>query len=384
MKYQEFEKQIKTTLGEATENVDIDALIQDIHSNNSSGKKKFGLWFISLLALVLFITVGYGFVRNTQSQTPIDNASNIVLASNNHNTQYIEIQNTQTHKTETETETENKTEEQNTKNRDKENNNSEATISRNNLKNDINLTDENGKQITNNTTNKSLKRYKNNSQFSINNENIDNIKTSRVKTGKTETPSNRNINNYKKEQLELTSSTSVQKNKAIEIKEIKKRDIKLSNFNDLKIKINDPKCYNFSSKASFNWKLGIELGVSNPFKNIENTGKPGEVYLLREKHEQPLEGLSASVFARGNIGKNPLYLKLGVSYARIADNLEASFLTTTMDTTQGIISITKSENGDTLTIITGDIISEITTQRDVKKHYYFHLYDVPFGIGYDF
>ncbi len=380
MKYQEFEKQIKTKLGEATENVDIDALIQGIHSNNSSGKKKFGLWFISLLALVLFITVGYGFVKNTQSQTPIDKASNIVLAFNNHNTQYTEIQNTQTHKAETETETETETEEQNTKIRNNDNSNSGATISRGNLKND-------GKTTDNNTIKKSVKTYKNNTLLSIDNNYIADNKNNRISPHKMALQSGNNADSddYKNKNFPSISNISTSPNKAIEVKEIKKRDIKLTYFNDLKIKINDPiECYNFSSKASFNWKLGIELGVSNPFKNIENTEKPDEVYLLREKHEQPLEGLSASVFARGNIGKNPLYLKLGVSYTRIADNLEASFLTTTMDTTQGVISITKSENGDTLTIITGDIISEITTQRDVKKHYYFHLYDVPIGLGYDF
>ncbi len=382
MKYKEFEKQIKVKLEGATEHVDIDALIQGIHSNDKDGKKKFGFWFISLLTLGVLITFGYGFIKNTQSQTPIDNASNIVLATNNtRNTRNIETQNLQVYKIEKE----NKIKGQNTKIQNKENGYFDAKMSKDNSKNDVNIIKEKYKQTTdNNTVRKNIKNDKKNSYFLISKKNANNVGNNKIKPNKVLSQSdiNTDADNYKNKKSQPVSNISMSLNKAIEIKKIEKREIQLTHFNNLKM--NDPECYNFSSRASFNWKLGVELGVSNPLKGIENTGKFNQIYDLREKYEKPLEGLSASIFARGSIGKNPLYLKLGGSYTRIADNLETSFLTTRMDTTQGIISITKSENGDTLTIITGDIISEITTQRDVKKHYYFHLYDVPVGIGYDF
>jgi hypothetical protein len=140
---------------------------------------------------------------------------------------------------------------------------------------------------------------------------------------------------------------------------------------------------------SFNdhpWSFSIipEIGYLIPIKTLENTSQNTEVrkvFEQRKSNEKSLEGLQLALY--GKIEHNSgVYLKAGLSYTRIAEMMSYQNEFTTQDTTIGIISITESENKDTLTVIYGDIITTTTTKQNLKKHYYFHQYDLPIAIGY--
>ena len=160
-----------------------------------------------------------------------------------------------------------------------------------------------------------------------------------------------------------------------------KRDSKSKIIIDTK----DIKCYSFKNNSSFSMQLGFEFGIYKPFKKLENTGTSNnELFEIRNKYEMPLEAVRAAAFARIKKKTLPVYLMFGGAYTRITDRLRYNFSYTVQDTVQGIISMTKSENGDTLTIIYGDIIRDKIIEKKVVKHYYFHLIDIPVAIGYEF
>ncbi|MFM2393109.1 MAG: hypothetical protein RLZZ546_1091, partial [Bacteroidota bacterium] len=54
------------------------------------------------------------------------------------------------------------------------------------------------------------------------------------------------------------------------------------------------------------------------------------------------------------------------------------------DTVQGIISMTVSQSGDTITVIYGDIVKETLYKGVNNRVHYFHMFDFPIAVGYDF
>ena len=179
--------------------------------------------------------------------------------------------------------------------------------------------------------------------------------------------------------------------KTVNISGFKKLEIKKSMLADknpelkLSLDTKEIKCYSFKDKSAFSMQLGFELGVYKPFKKLENLDMAeNEIFEIRNKYEEPLEALRAAAFMRIKNKVLPVYLMLGGAYTRITDRLKYDFSYVVQDTVQGIISITKSENGDTLTVIYGDIIRDIEIEKKVVKHYYFHLIDIPVAIGYEF
>ena len=147
--------------------------------------------------------------------------------------------------------------------------------------------------------------------------------------------------------------------------------------------VNVTDCYNFGSGIKMHWLLGVEIGLGKPFRLFEYTdAKQSEVFEIRDKNENPLEALHSAVFAKVISNRIPFFGKAGISYDRITEQLKYKYSYVTKDTTHGIISITQSQNGDTLTVIKGDIIKDITVERNLQQHYYFHLIDIPFSVGY--
>jgi hypothetical protein len=84
--------------------------------------------------------------------------------------------------------------------------------------------------------------------------------------------------------------------------------------------------------------------------------------------------------------KKGMYFKFGMSYSAFTERMDFSRTYTEMDTTQGIISITESQSGDTLTVIYGDIIINREVMETTRAHYRFSMIDIPFsaGMSYDF
>lgn len=346
MKYLEFENHTKNEVYNSTAFVDTNALIAGIHSEkNDAGRKK---WLFLFIMVIFVISIPFG-IHN------YNNKSSKIIPFNK-KSENKEIQN-------------------------KKLNSSPSVVSNLAKKEAIEekpITKTKKKALNANTIN-SNKRQKNN----FINTKKENKPTTQISKNKDTKP--------KKENLEYTNK-DLNKRKLLNISDINNKNFSLiENFKprkNLKAKSlwGDPTgCYSFGPKFRLNWLLGVEAGILKPFKNLSYRGvEPNEVFDVRNAHEKPLEGLQAAIFTKLIREDIPFYAKLGVSYTRITDRLKYKFSYIEHDTIQGIISITKSENGDTLTIITGDIVRNINIERNLRQHYYFHLIDIPFTLGYRF
>lgn len=159
----------------------------------------------------------------------------------------------------------------------------------------------------------------------------------------------------------------------------------LSTLYGFKPKRRKVECPTFQNKRKVLFFIQPEIGISSPIKSLEEKIiDNSEVTALRKENEKPLEGLHAALYAGVHLGRSPFYVKTGFAYSRLAERMDLSYNTTQMDTTFGIISVTQSQSGDTLTVIYGNIITERTVSGQKIKHYYHHLYDIPLCVGYQY
>ena len=61
--------------------------------------------------------------------------------------------------------------------------------------------------------------------------------------------------------------------------------------------------------------------------------------------------------------------------------MDLKYAYTRKDTTQGVISITVSQTGDTITTIYGDIITDRKISGNKVRHYSFSMIDMPVALG---
>jgi hypothetical protein len=143
-------------------------------------------------------------------------------------------------------------------------------------------------------------------------------------------------------------------------------------------------CPTFSSRHRWYIELIPEIGYFRPLKTLENTtGEQNNVFDLRNKNEKTLEGIQAALYLQLRKQKSPLYLKAGLSYARLTEKMQLDYSYTKLDTSRGIISVTVSQTGDTVTTIIGDIVRESKLSGKKVAHHSFSLYDIPVAIGYE-
>ena len=146
----------------------------------------------------------------------------------------------------------------------------------------------------------------------------------------------------------------------------------------------DPECPSFSYRIPWNIALLAEVGVMKPLKELENTnGGRDSIFALREMNENSKEAIQLGLHVKVSRGNNPLYVRGGIAYTRIAEQMTEEYDYTEQDTTRGVISITESMDGDTITRIYGDIISETRYTGRTVKHYFLHLWDLPVAVGYE-
>lgn len=145
----------------------------------------------------------------------------------------------------------------------------------------------------------------------------------------------------------------------------------------------EPECPSFSYRIPWNIALLAEVGVMKPMKNLENIGGSNSVFDLRDRNETSKEAIQIGLHAKISKGSNPLYVRGGAAYTRIAEQMNEEYDYIEMDTMRGLISITTSMTGDTVTAIYGDVISETRYTGRSEKHYYLHLIDIPVAIGYE-
>ena len=141
-------------------------------------------------------------------------------------------------------------------------------------------------------------------------------------------------------------------------------------------------CPKFNNKNPWSFDLIPEVGLQYSFKSLTNLStSDSESFLKRKENEKSLEGIQAALYGRLNHA-NGLYVKAGLSYLRMAEKMEFDTFYTKIDTTIGIVSITESQDHDTLTIIYGEIYEEYEISKNLRKHYYIHQYDFPISLGY--
>lgn len=143
-------------------------------------------------------------------------------------------------------------------------------------------------------------------------------------------------------------------------------------------------CPSFERRSGYSFYFIPEIGVFKPFRKLEFLGaEPSAVYNLRKNNETSLEGLQAAVYGRVAHRNSGIYFQSGIYYSRQSERMNLEYNYTKLDTVQGIISITQSPMGDTLTVIYGDIVREINVQGQSMVHHYFQTFDIPLAIGYE-
>jgi hypothetical protein len=148
--------------------------------------------------------------------------------------------------------------------------------------------------------------------------------------------------------------------------------------------IKDVECPDFRiNKGRMAIEILAEAGYFYPIKSfIDKSGEVNEINNLRNAHESSKEGWHAGIYAKFKNTKWPIYFQAGVSQDYLTERMTLQYDYTKRDTTQGIISITTSENGDTVTAIIGDIITETEITGKKVKHYKLQTIDIPITVGY--
>lgn len=155
--------------------------------------------------------------------------------------------------------------------------------------------------------------------------------------------------------------------------------------NESIFKLKPQDCPSFREKQ---WSIAFVPEVSYDIQMKElSTSSPEFLDLVNERNnnESTLEGYGLGLSAM-MYHKQGFYFKFGFNYSAFTERMDFSKTYTEMDTTQGIISITESQNGDTLTVIYGDIIINREITETTRAHYRFNMLDIPFsgGMSFDF
>lgn len=141
-------------------------------------------------------------------------------------------------------------------------------------------------------------------------------------------------------------------------------------------------CPNFSNRKKLLFEIIPEVGLLHPIKKLENGfNEENKIFSLRNADEKSLEGINAGLYLMLRREKLPLYLKAGMSWSKFTERMQLAYSYTRKDTTQGIISITYSQSGDTITAIIGDIITERRLSGNKTRHHAFSLWDIPVSLG---
>lgn len=141
-------------------------------------------------------------------------------------------------------------------------------------------------------------------------------------------------------------------------------------------------CPTFSNNGKLYLEIIPEVGVFLPIKKLENKStEVNNVFNQRNSGEKSLEGINAGLYLKLSKEKSPFYIKAGLSWSRLSEKMPLTYSYTRKDTTQGIISVTVSQTGDTITYIYGDIIQERKISGNKTKHYSISMVDLPMAIG---
>ncbi|HMR88573.1 MAG TPA: hypothetical protein PKD51_10480 [Saprospiraceae bacterium] len=345
MEYNKFERQIANTLRQDEVGLDINALIDGIHGNKKKDRKWMLLWFFVIGSI--FIASGLMYMSSGQLQSKSivnvkENSKSVpTKESNQSESEIIEIQNINT-------------------NINPENKQFTSSLDNQADYNTKGLAKT--KSLYKKVISQSLTQTKTLALNQISKEALVEKQTTSFDVQASESNNTRNINN-----ISLLSNLSAN-----------------VLFDRPKVVTDKVVCPTFSSRHKWYIELIPEIGYFRPLKTLENTtGEQNSVFDLRNKNEKTLEGIQAALYLQLRKQKSPLYLKAGLSYARLTEKMQLDYSYTKLDTSRGIISVTVSQTGDTVTTIIGDIVTEKTLSGKKVAHHSFSLYDIPIAIGYE-
>lgn len=173
-------------------------------------------------------------------------------------------------------------------------------------------------------------------------------------------------------------------NELISINPIASLSQSLSKKETLPLFHKDVECPTFSKKSNFYFELIPEIGVFKPFKKLESlSAEPNAVLNLRNENEKSLEGFQAGLYLKLRNTKTPFSFRTGLEYQQLTEKMSLNYEYTTRDTTIGIISVTVSQTGDTITTIYGPIVSETLHSGKQVAHHQFRTFDIPLVLGYE-
>lgn len=378
MKYGDLENQMRDTLANASASVDTDVLIANlglpIDPVPSASKKP--IWLIGALLGLLLLSGIFAWTylsglsdKTTHSSTITNslnegnNKSSATIIANGENEENLESKYTQKEEVEEEKISEASTIYQSKTAAQTNQNRSTNTIAK--RENQLVAT---AHTVDNTSSSKSvlinnMNAAKHNPQTSINN-------TSAASTVSPALTTNGQI----KELTETLTRGSIP-----EVAILERSVYEVAPLNE-RDDIPEPECPSFSNKSSWKFSLLAEAGYMIPSKELNGQNS---VFDMRSQNEESKEGMQFGLHGILRQKNKPWYIRAGLAYTRIAEQMNEEYMYTELDTTFGIISITQSQSGDTITAIYGDVITETTYSGRSRKHYYLHLWDVPVAFGYE-
>ncbi len=340
MEYSKFEQQIANTLREDEVNLDINALIEGIHGKKKKDKKWFFILFFSLgiigtLAGIMYFTFGQdesGSEFKINDKTSLNHYSEISILSSKD---------------------------------DKQNATPPSIISK-----PISET----KAVTAQDTKQNISKK-------ITSNIYNKITTHSSENKENTTISHTLASSNNESEIELNIESQNNKNIIIAPLAVEPNSIV---YDHLQVMTDKVVCPTFSNRHKWYLELIPEIGYFRPLKKFENTsGEQNNIFDLRKDKEKTLEGIQVALYIQLRKQKSPLYIRTGLSYAKLTEKMQLDYSYTKLDTTRGIISVTVSQTGDTVTTIIGDIITESKLSGKKVAHHSFSLYDIPLAIGYE-
>ena len=146
------------------------------------------------------------------------------------------------------------------------------------------------------------------------------------------------------------------------------------------------KCPDFRRKKSgIDFELILEAGYFSPIKYFELTNPDfNQIERLRINNEETQEGINFGFYGKIIGRKVPITFQAGITRNYFTEKMDLSYSYIQRDTTQGIITITQNEVGDTISAIYGDIINLTEVTGSKVKHYRNQMIDLPITLGYAF
>jgi|GEM_PF-4699485 len=350
MEYFEFENVIRQKLERETKDFNVNQLLKDLDIHKK--KNRFGIWFISISGLVLFTLLAYGFlVGDNKVATPDIGQKNELAFVSHIEDDELSSDHFLEHAPVLESNLDDKLK--------------QPTL--------FSEEDKESKPVKNNVTNTSTPINIKDS-FSSNMELHQTVAS--AFSNSEEVNNKPTVENLNRNNLFISKLALIDQRQASHL---------IPNSAFISEALPNVDCPDFaSSDKSAGIELVAEFGLFKPIKTLRNLSmESNQILDLRQDNEKPLIGIQGGVYVKYNLSRSPFYIFGGANYSKISEKMNLDFVTTEIDTTIGVVSVTASELGDTITYIYGELYTETTTTGNKVRHYSVTNIDLPLHVGYE-